>query len=413
MDIAVITIGDELLIGQVVNRNAAWIAEQCTALGARVVAHSVVGDDAHDLQQEITRLGARCAMLLLTGGLGPTHDDITAQVLCSMANDHMVVHPDWLAHLRAWMQQRGRELTERNAAQAEVPSTATVLWNPIGTAPGLMMSIAGTTVIAMPGVPQEMKAIMTDQVLPRLQERIALEEGPLRSYHVLQTTGIAESNLADLIGDPTAFLGSATLAFLPNLQGVRLRIGVEGRSVEERAREAERIIAVLEERVGRFIFGTGEISLSQAVGQRLNERNETLAVAESCTGGLLGAAITDVAGSSSWFPGGVISYDNRIKIGHLGVEPAALERVGAVSEEVARQMAEGIRQRMNTTWGIGITGVAGPGGGSPDKPVGTVWIAVSGPKGTRAMRHQFGSERRTNRERSVGAALGMLWGELR
>jgi len=275
------------------------------------------------------------------------------------------------------------------------------------------MTIAGTTVVSMPGVPREMKAIMVDEVLPRIRERVDLEEGETRSYRTLLTTGIAESNLADLIGEPSEFLGTSTLAFLPNLQGVRLRIGALGRSTEEREAEQERIARILYERAGRFVFGEGAITLSEAVGQRLKERGETVSVAESCTGGLLGGAITDIPGSSTWFPGGVISYANQVKVDQVGVRQETLEAVGAVSEDVARQMAEGIRQRMGTTWGIGITGVAGPGGGSEDKPVGTVWIGLSGPKGTRAVRFQFGEERRSNRERSVGAALGMLWGDLR
>ncbi len=408
-----ITIGDELLIGQVVNRNASWISERCTEIGARVVAHSVIGDEEEDLVAEITRLGSRCAMLLLTGGLGPTHDDITKWVLCSMAKDTMVVNEPWLEHLRQWMERRGREVTPRNAGQAEVPSQATVLHNPVGTAPGLLMTIAGTLVVSMPGVPREMKAIMENEVLPRIRERVDLEEGETRSYRTLLTTGIAESNLADLIGEPSEFLGSSTLAFLPNLQGVRLRIGALGRSTSERDAELDRIATFLYERAGRFVFGEGAITLSEAVGNRLKDRGETLAVAESCTGGLLGGAITDVPGSSSWFPGGVISYANEVKVESVGVRQDTLDAVGAVSEEVAIQMGDGIRQRMGTTWGIGVTGVAGPGGGSEDKPVGTVWIGLSGPKGTRAVRFQFGEERRSNRERSVGAALGMLWGDLR
>ena len=314
-----ISIGDELLIGQVVNRNASWISEQCTEVGARVVAHSVIGDDEDDLVSEIQRLGARSAMILLTGGLGPTHDDITKPVLCSMAKDTLVVDQNWLSHLQQWMERRGRELTPRNAGQAEVPSQATVLYNPVGTAPGLLMSIAGTIVVAMPGVPREMQAIMVNEVLPRIKDHIRLEESEIRSYHTLLTTGIAESNLADLIGEPSAFLETSTLAFLPNLQGVRMRIGVVGRSEEERTEERDRVAAILRERAGRFIYGEGTTTLSEAVGLRLRDRGETLAVAESCTGGLLGGAITDIPGSSSWFPGGVISYDNAVKVRDLGV----------------------------------------------------------------------------------------------
>ncbi|MFZ9870789.1 MAG: competence/damage-inducible protein A [Candidatus Kapaibacteriota bacterium] len=413
MNVAIITIGDELLIGQVINRNAVWIAEQCTNIGCSVIAHSVVGDQAEDLTSEIRRLGARCSALILTGGLGPTHDDITKFVLAEMAGDHMVVHQPWVDHLRAWLARRGRELTARNAGQAEVPSTAAVLHNPVGTAPGLWMTIEGTIVVALPGVPREMQALMTAEVLPRFASHVALEEGPIWTYHTLQTTGIAESNLADLIGEPSEFLGASTLAFLPNLQGVRLRIGVVGRSDAERTAERDRVRAILWNRAGRFIFGEGDRTLSEAVGLELAKRGHTIAVAESCTGGLLGAELTKVQGSSAWFLGGYLAYDNRVKISEVCVHPADLDRVGAVSQEVAEQLATGARVQIGTTWGIGITGIAGPGGGTAEKPVGTIWIALAGPGGVKATRFQFGDERHSNRERSVGAALGMLWTALK
>lgn len=413
MNIGIITIGDELLIGQIVNGNAAWIAEHCTSIGGRVVAHTVVADDAEDLTQEVRRLATRCEALILTGGLGPTHDDITKHVLCDMMGDTMVVHQPWLDHLHAWMEQHGRTLTERNAGQALVPSTATVLHNPRGTAPGLWMKIDGAMVAALPGVPREMQALMTLEVLPRLQLLMANEDHPIRTYHTLHTTGIAESNLADLLGDPTTFLGSSTLAFLPNLQGVRLRIGVLGRTSEERQKEQDRLVDYIQQRAGRFVFGEGNLTLSEAVGFALAQRGHTISVAESCTGGMLGAELTKIRGSSAWFIGGTIAYANQVKIQELGVNAALFDTVGAISQEVATQMAEHVRQRCGTTWGVSITGIAGPGGGTEHKPVGTVWIALAGPDGTQSVRYQFGGERHAVRERSVAAALGMVWTALR
>lgn len=395
-----------------VNSNAAWIAAACTRIGVTITAQNTVGDEEKDLIADLSRLSQRNDVLLLTGGLGPTHDDITLSVLNKFTNDTFALHQPWLDHLHAWMQERGRELTERNAAQALVPSRATVLHNPIGTAPGVLLQHGNTIIIAMPGVPPEMRGIMTDHVLPLLQQRIDAERKPVREYRVLQTTGIAESNLADLIGEPSQFLGTSTLAFLPNYQGVRLRIGALGTTLHERTTELDRITSIITERAGRFIFSTGERTLSAAIGERLLERHETVAVAESCTGGLLGAAFTDIPGSSAWFEGGVLTYSNAAKTRELNVPTAVLNNVGAVSEAVAVLMAMRVREKFGTTWGIGVTGVAGPGGGTEEKPVGLVWIAVAGPDGVKAVKHLFGTDRRINRERTVGAALGMLWSQL-
>lgn len=395
-----------------VNSNAAWIAAACTRIGVTITAQTTVGDEEKDLIADLSRFCQTCDVILLTGGLGPTHDDITLSVLNKFTTDTFALHQPWLDHLHAWMKERGRELSERNAAQALVPSRATVLHNPIGTAPGVLVRHQNTIIVAMPGVPAEMRGIMTDHVLPLLQQRIDAEKKPAREYRVLQTTGIAESNLADLIGEPSQFLGTSTLAFLPNYQGVRLRIGALGTTSTERQRELDRITDILTERAGRFIYGVGERTLSVAVGERLQQRRETVAVAESCTGGLLGAAFTDVPGSSAWFEGGVLTYSNEAKKRELNVPEAVLNNVGAVSEAVAVLMAMKVREKFGTTWGIGVTGVAGPGGGTEEKPVGLVWIAVAGPDGVKAVKHLFGTDRRINRERTVGAALGMLWSQL-
>jgi nicotinamide-nucleotide amidase len=413
MNVSIITIGDEVLIGQIINGNAAWIADAVTRVGGRVVEHCTVGDEAAALTSAIDRCRTHSQVLLLTGGLGPTHDDITKPVLTEYFGDTLVESAEWLAHLEAWMKRHGRVVTERNRGQALVPTRARVLGNPIGTAPGLLFMDGDLVVVAMPGVPNEMKGIMRDHVLPFLAERLAGEGGPITQYSTLLTTGIAESTLADLIGDPTSFLGTSTLAFLPNYQGVRLRIGVTDTTQHDRDRERMRVASILRERAGQHIFGHDEETLASVTGHLLRDRGETVAVAESCTGGLLGAALTDVPGSSAWFPGGVLAYANDVKIRELGVDPADLEAHGAVSDVVARAMADGVRRSFGSTYGIGITGVAGPDGGTEDKPVGTVWIALATPTGTTAVLHRFGTDRRINRERSVGAALGMLWKHVR
>lgn len=413
MNVGLVMIGDEVLIGQIINRNAAWIADVVTASGGRVIEHCTVADDAQQLIATIDRLRAECDVLLLTGGLGPTHDDITKPVLTDYFNDTMEVSHQWMEHLHDWMKQRGRTVTDRNAGQALKPTTARLLPNPIGTAPGLLFDRDGIVIVAMPGVPKEMQGIMSDHVMPLLRDRIQREAIETTEYLTLLTTGIAESNLADVIGDPTQFLGVSTLAFLPNYHGVRMRIGARGASAEQRREELFRVRDILMGKAGKYVFGEGDTTLASVIGSILKERGQTLATAESCTGGLLGSMLTDVYGSSSWFVGGYVPYANEAKVRDLGVLEHTLELYGAVSEQTAKELSEGAKHRTGATYAISITGVAGPGGGTPEKPVGTVWISVAGPSRTVTLKYQFGSDRRINRERSAGAALGMLWRMIR
>ncbi|MFM8771080.1 MAG: competence/damage-inducible protein A [Candidatus Kapaibacterium sp.] len=412
MRASIVSIGDEVLIGQIVNRNAAWRAEELTLAGCTLIEHVTIGDVALQLTQTLDRLLAVSDVIIMTGGLGPTHDDITKDVLTSYTGDQLVVSGAWLSHLYTWMRERGREVTERNAGQAQMPSRATILPNPIGTAPGLLLNHRDCLLAALPGVPTEMQQITTRHLLPLLQERIDAARELRSEYVTLLTTGVAESTLADIIGDPSEFLGDCSLAFLPSYHGVRLRIGARSAGPLTREQELWRVRDVLMQRVGQHVFGEGKQTLAEVVGLRLKERGHTLAIAESCTSGMLGARLTDISGSSIWFLGGVMCYSNSSKVRDVGVDEQTLARHGAVSKEVAAQLACGIRDRFQSTYGIGITGVAGPGGGSEQKPVGTVYIAVATPHRCVPLRFQFGNDRHVNRERSVGAALSMLWKEL-
>lgn len=413
MNVALCSIGDEVRIGQIVNTNASWIAAACTVRGCNVGEHVTIGDTASEITSTLDRLCPVSDVIIMTGGLGPTHDDITKDVVTAYTSDTLVESALWLSHLESWMHQRGRDLTDRNRRQAQLPSRATILPNPHGTAAGMRMDHHGTTLIVLPGVPTEMKAIMEQSVLPWITEQRAKDDTPRTAYQTLMTVGIAESTLADLLGDPSTFLGESTLAFLPNYLGVRMRIGVTARSDEERERELHRVNAYIVDRAGRFIFGEGDTSLAEVVGHLLKQRGETIAVAESCTGGLLGGALTDVSGSSAWFIGGMLTYSNGSKVAQLGVDAGLIAHHGAVSESVACAMATNVRDRFGTTYGIGITGIAGPTGGSDEKPVGTVWIGVADPNHVTAHRFQFGNDRRITRERSVGTALGLMWKRIR
>ncbi len=412
MRVSIISIGDEVLIGQVVNRNAAWLAEEFTLIGCTMVEHVTIGDHSEQLTSTLDRLRPLSDVIVMTGGLGPTHDDITKDVLTGYTGDQLVVSEAWLSHLHAWMRERGREVTDRNAGQALVPSRAHLLPNPIGTAPGILLDHHGCTFVMLPGVPREMQEITAQHLLPILNERISMDAEAQSQYTTLLTTGVAESTLADIIGNPAEFLGSSSLAFLPSYHGVRLRIGARSASPLEREQELWRVRDVLMQRVGKHVFGEGKQTLAEVIGLKLRQQGQTLAIAESCTSGMLGARLTDVSGSSVWFLGGVMCYSNESKVRDLNVDQAALMRHGAVSKEVAAQLASGVRERFGSTYGVGITGVAGPGGGSLEKPVGTVYIAVASPARCVPLRFQFGNDRHVNRERSVGAALAMLWKEL-
>lgn len=408
MNVALLTIGDELLIGQVVNTNASWISARVTEIGGTVVTHVTCADDATVMLAELDRLSAVADVLLLTGGLGPTHDDITKDVLASWYDDHLVEHAPTVERLTTFMALRGRTLSERNRAQAMLPSTCTVLDNPLGTAPGMLFERNDRIVVSMPGVPAEMRDLMTTSVLPRLARWMETHPAASRSYRTLHTTGVPEATLADMIGDVSVVLGTSTLAFLPNAAGVRLRLGALAVTAAEREAELDRLEDFLRSRIGRHVVGTGDMTLAHATGDRLLRAGATLAVAESCTGGMLGASCTDVAGSSRWFMGGVISYDNAVKMNLLGVTADDLAAHGAVSEVVARQMASGVRSLLHTSYGIGITGIAGPDGGTPEKPVGTVWIGIATPTTVEARRFLFGTDRTMNRQRAVAAALAMV-----
>lgn len=414
MNVTILTVGDEILIGQIVNTNAAWLSSSVASIGGIVVEHVTCGDDDEAIITELDRLSLISDAVLITGGLGPTHDDRTKDVLCRWYNDTLVEHEPTVRALEAMLARRGATLSDRNRGQALVPSTCIVIPNDLGTAPGMMFVGDGPLVVSMPGVPSEMKAMMLNHVLPDLRQRIEQQAMPTWEYRTLITTGITEAALADRLEPLDDIVGADTaLAFLPSTQGVRLRMGA--RALDAAARQ--QMLDANEQRIrvragDGIVVASSDVPLSHEVVRRCREIDHTIAVAESCTGGMLGAALTAIPGSSAVFMGGMLTYSNASKVALLGVDAHDIEEHGAVSDVVAKEMAQGARRALNTTWGIGITGVAGPDGGSDDKPVGTVWIALAGPNGVMARRYVFGLDRQINRERSVAAALGLLLKEL-
>lgn len=402
----IITIGDELLIGQVVDSNSAWMAQRLNEAGVRVRWKSTVGDDAELMKQVIGTAMNRSDLVLLTGGLGPTKDDKTRAVLCDFFQCGLVTNKQVLEGLEQYFSARGRTISDTNRDQANVPEKCEVIYNHHGTAPGMWFSENGRILVSMPGVPYEMKAMMDAFVIPRVREFFALPEVV---HHTLTTVGVPESHLSDMLSHwESSLFKKYALAYLPSPGAVRLRLSCYDAHATEKAEMLE-LLEQLKPIIAPYLFTVGDTSPEQAIGEALRIRNETISLAESCTGGYISHLITSVPGSSIWYMGSSVSYANEVKTTFLGVEPAVISSQGAVSEQVAKAMANGIRAKLSTTWALATTGIAGPGGGSPEKPVGTVWIALSGPQGTIARKYRFGDNRLRNIQMTAISAFKLLW----
>lgn len=405
MNLELVTVGTELLLGFTVDTNSAEIARRAGAIGVRVVRRTSVGDTDAEIGGAVLEALGRTGAVLSTGGLGPTSDDVTKTAVAAALGlplrfaDHV-----WDDLLERY-QGLGRTPSPSNRTQAMVPEGAVVLRNRWGTAPGLWIDSPRGLVIMLPGVPREMRMLLEHEVLPRLAERAG---GRVVRSRTVRTTAIPESTLADRLGDIEQAVAPATLAYLPGVEGVDLRLTVRGLESDESDRVLERGCTEVARRAGEYVYAMDDTSLAERLVDALRTRGQRVAVAESCTGGLLGGRITDVPGSSDVFEGGVIAYANAVKLRELGVPQAVLDDQGAVSEPVACAMAEAARTRFGTDYGIGVTGIAGPGGGTPEKPVGLVWFAVAGPEGTTAHRSIFPGSREEIRARAAQTGLFLL-----
>jgi nicotinamide-nucleotide amidase len=413
----VLCIGTELLLGTIVNGNARWLAEQLASLGIAHQRQAVVGDNRERLMAMVREAAGRCRLLITTGGLGPTPDDLTTEAIAATFGVPLQERPEIWSEIQARISARGRPVSPSNRRQALLPEGAAVLPNPVGTAPGMVWTpdaqdlpfavIPGFTVITFPGVPSEMRAMWQATAVPWLRSS-GLAQGVFCS-RMLRFRGVAESALAEQMAD---LLEGANPTVAPYAGGgeVKLRITAKAATIQQ----AEALLAPVEAEIrlrgGLDCYGSDGDSLASVVLELLRARGETLAVAESCSGGGLGAAITAVPGCSDVFLGGVIAYANAIKQQLLHVPEALLQSHGAVSDPVARAMAEGVRSATGAHWALAITGIAGPGGGSPEKPVGLVHLAVAGPEGCRseALRYGNGRERSTIQALSCGEALDRL-----
>jgi nicotinamide-nucleotide amidase len=401
----IITIGDELLIGQVVNTNQAFIAEQLTGVGIGITRMITVGDNQAAILDAMGEAWRTADIVIVTGGLGPTHDDITKKAVCKFFDSDLVSNDEVRSHIESLLAGRSLVWTQASEEQTMVPKKAKVFPNPLGTAPGMLIEEANRYFIVLPGVPYEMKAIVEQSVVPFLKSKAL---GTVVRHRTLRTTGIPESLLAQKLGNIEEILQGASLAFLPSPFGVRLRISVEAKDESS----ADSIIAGVEERIraraSRHIYGVGDEELEDVIGRLLRERKLRIAVAESCTGGLIADRITNVSGSSVYFDRGIVCYSNASKIGLLGVPTEMIRDHGAVSKEVATAMAAGLRSTAGTDIGLATTGIAGPTGATRDKPVGLVWIGYSDTDDTFALKYNFGTERLLVKQRASQAALELV-----
>ena len=407
MNAIILTVGDELLIGQVVNTNAAWLGEQLGLAGMTVARMETVGDDVAAIRRALERGLDEAEVVVVTGGLGPTHDDVTMRAVADGLGREVVLRPELLAEVEAKLAARGRPMRPAHRVFAEVPEGFEALQNPRGMAPGLWGARDdGRLVVVMPGVPHEMEAICTQHVLPRLRARAG---DAVVLHRTLLTAGEGEAALAERLGDLSDVLtDGVTLAFLPGLGGVRLRLTVRGADRAAAQEALDRHAARLRRDLGALVFGEDDDTLEGVVGAMLAERGLTLAVAESCTGGAVAARITSVPGASRYFVGGVVAYGNAVKARQLGVEEAVLREQGAVSEPVARQMAAGARTALGADLAVSTTGIAGPTGGTPEKPVGLVWLGYADAAGTHAVRLQLTTDRAVNVGLAATAALNLV-----
>jgi nicotinamide-nucleotide amidase len=375
MNSALITIGDEILIGQVTDTNVVWIATELNNLGVSVGEMVTVSDDAAQIISTLDRYVGSYDLVIMTGGLGPTKDDLTKQTLAEYFQSPMVTIPEVLEKIKAYFKARGRTLIESNLRQADVPQACEALVNNHGTAPGMWFEKGGTIIVSLPGVPYEMKGLMEDVVLPRIR---GLVKVPDVVHRTIMTQGVPESYLAELIKDWESNLPEGVkLAYLPRPGIVRLRLTLSGKCARDSQQILEGLEAGLLEIIPQHIFGYDDLSLEQALGDVLKEKELTVATAESCTGGNIARLITSVPGSSRYFIGSVIAYQNRIKTGVLNVEEAVINTLGAVSQPVVEQMALGVKEHFGTDAAIATSGIAGPDGGTAEKPVGTTWISVA------------------------------------
>lgn len=406
---SIITIGDELLIGQTIDTNSAFIAREFNKTGVWVHRRVAVGDVYDDIRKALDDESALSDIIVITGGLGPTADDITKPLLCEYFGGKMIVNEkvkEHVIHLFEKVFRRPGPMLERNLKQAEVPDVCTVLHNARGTAPGMMFRKNGKLFFSLPGVPHEMKGLIVKEVIPVIQKEFEL---PAIIHRTVFTAGKGESMIAEILQDFEASLPShIKLAYLPNYGMVKLRLTSSGDQADVVIKELEPYFIRLQELVKDFMVVNDDKKLEEVVGQILRKHSKTMGTAESCTGGYIAHLITSIAGSSDYYKGSVVSYDNSVKSGVLGVNQSTLSQFGAVSEQTVTEMANGLLKTIGSDFALATSGIMGPGGGTPEKPVGTVWIAVATPGKTETLQLNLRFDRERNIHMTAAAALDFL-----
>ncbi|MEY4610490.1 MAG: Nicotinamide-nucleotide amidase [Bacteroidota bacterium] len=402
----IITIGDEILYGQILDTNTQWISLELDKLGIKTVRKSSVGDQASEITQILQEASSRADIVFITGGLGPTKDDLTKKVLADFFDCGLAMHTEALQDVTEFFAKRGRELSDINRDQALLPTKAQFVPNKQGTAPCMWFEEKGLIWVSMPGVPFEMKAIMETEVLPRVIKHF---KTPVIFHKVIKTVGIGESYLSDLIQDWELSLpGHIKLAYLPSLGIVKLRLTAFGDDLKSLAADVETELARVMPLISSYVFGYEKEELAEVVGELLRKSKASLGVAESCTGGHLAHQFTQISGSSDYFTGGIVSYANQVKMEQLGVSASILSEFGAVSEPCIHAMAEGARKVLGTTYSLATSGIAGPTGGTEEKPVGTVWIALAHPEGVITRKLQLAGTRMQNIHMTSLASINLL-----
>jgi nicotinamide-nucleotide amidase len=412
MNTKLISIGDEILIGQILNSNASYISEKLYKIGIPVKRIVTIGDNKNDLVSELEDSLKNYDVTIITGGLGPTHDDITKPILVEFFHDKLVKNFEILKKIRKIFLIRNIKFPEVNIQQAYIPKKSKIIWNKYGTAPGILYEKSNKAIVALPGVPFEMKEMMDTEVIPYLLRRFGSVMKTKYKSTTILTSGLSESELFERLGDISKITKHTKLAFLPSLTGIRMRLDAEGKDAEDVNTKLMKSEKFIKNKINKYIYGKNNDLIEEKIGKLLIKKKKTISVAESCTGGLLASKITDINGSSKYFYGGVCTYTNKSKIDILQVKNFILKKYGAVSDEVAMEMAKNVRNKFHSDIGISITGIAGPTGGTKQKPVGTVYIGYSDKKNTFARKFLFGTYRERNRQRAVMSALIILFNQI-
>ncbi|HRW99336.1 MAG TPA: competence/damage-inducible protein A [Cyclobacteriaceae bacterium] len=409
--IEIIAIGDELLYGQTLDTNSHWISSELDKVGFKVSRRTTIGDREDEIMRAFAEADQRASIVLITGGLGPTNDDLTKPCLAKFFDCELIMNEEALEEVTAFFRKRGRELTEVNRQQAALPACCTKITNAIGTAPGMWFDRNGKVFVSMPGVPHEMKMMMSNIIIPKLKQQF---KTPFLIHQIIRTIGIGESFLAEKIKTWEGSLPShIKLAYLPSTGEVKLRLTGMGSDEQKLRKEIDILIEKLLPLAGQYIYCIGDDPIEKVVGELLRKDGLKLSIAESCSGGYVSHLITSVPGSSEYFLGSIIPYDYELKMRQLGVRPETLEKFGAVSEPTITEMANNVRAKFNASIGVATSGIAGPGGATPDKPVGTIWIAYSDKHKTETRLLKLTHDRLVNIRYTATALLGLIWQNIR